>query len=331
MALHGRTTMREPEQGEREATVDGVTYRPGDTVLLRPGPGRNAQDHLVEGRNATIERIYVDYDGRVQLGRDRRRRARPGHHARHPALPVLPTRRGGDRMTHDFEKQILVAGVGNAWMQDDGFGSEVAQRLERRELPPGVTVMDFGSRRPRPRLRDHARLPRARADRRLAPGRGARHAVRDRARPRRLRAPDRGRRDDLPARHGPADGAAVRAPRSASFSGKVVVVACEPGPIEDLAVGLSPEVELAVEKALDVVMEQIAELQTDEAYSLVHELAISSAVLESVLRHAAGRRVSSVQAARRAPAPGRAGLARVLLGDRDPRRRLRGLACWSRR
>ncbi len=48
-------------------------------------------------------------------------------------------------MSHDFEKQILVAGVGNAWMQDDGFGSEVAQRLERRELPSGVTVMDFGS------------------------------------------------------------------------------------------------------------------------------------------------------------------------------------------
>ena len=67
MALHGRVTMRDPEQGEREATVDGVTYRPGDTVVLRPGPGRNAQDHLVQGRSATIERIYVDFDGNVQL------------------------------------------------------------------------------------------------------------------------------------------------------------------------------------------------------------------------------------------------------------------------
>jgi hypothetical protein len=68
IALHGRVTVRDPEQGEREATVDGVTYRPGDTVRLRPGPGRNAQDHLVEGRRATVERIYVDFDGRVQLG-----------------------------------------------------------------------------------------------------------------------------------------------------------------------------------------------------------------------------------------------------------------------
>jgi hypothetical protein len=67
LALHGRVTLRDPEQGEREATVDGVTYRRGDTVVLRPGPGRNAQDHLVRGRRATVERIYVDFDGRVQL------------------------------------------------------------------------------------------------------------------------------------------------------------------------------------------------------------------------------------------------------------------------
>ncbi len=67
MALHGRVTVKDPEQGESEATVDGVTYRPGDTVVLRPGHGRNAQDHLVEGREATVERIYVDVEGRVQL------------------------------------------------------------------------------------------------------------------------------------------------------------------------------------------------------------------------------------------------------------------------
>jgi hypothetical protein len=67
MALHGRVTLHDPERGEREATVGGVTYRPGDTVVLRPGPGRNAQDHLVRGRRATVERIYVDFDGGVQL------------------------------------------------------------------------------------------------------------------------------------------------------------------------------------------------------------------------------------------------------------------------
>ncbi len=45
----------------------------------------------------------------------------------------------------DVLRSILVAGVGNAWLHDDGFGGEVARRLEQRELPPGVTVMDAGT------------------------------------------------------------------------------------------------------------------------------------------------------------------------------------------
>lgn len=42
-------------------------------------------------------------------------------------------------------KQILVAAVGNLWMRDDGFGGEVAKRLQDRELPKGVHVFDFGT------------------------------------------------------------------------------------------------------------------------------------------------------------------------------------------
>ena len=42
-------------------------------------------------------------------------------------------------------KQILVAGIGNAWLRDDGFGGEVAKLLSDRELPPGVHVVDFGT------------------------------------------------------------------------------------------------------------------------------------------------------------------------------------------
>ena len=34
------------------------------------------------------------------------------------------------------EPPILVAGVGNAFLRDDGFGGEVAKRLEARDLPP---------------------------------------------------------------------------------------------------------------------------------------------------------------------------------------------------
>jgi hydrogenase maturation protease len=40
--------------------------------------------------------------------------------------------------------RILVAGVGNVFLSDDGFGVEVARRLAGRELPAGVEVADVG-------------------------------------------------------------------------------------------------------------------------------------------------------------------------------------------
>jgi hydrogenase maturation protease len=42
--------------------------------------------------------------------------------------------------------RILVAGIGNIFLGDDGFGCEVVRRLGERELPEGVEVRDFGIR-----------------------------------------------------------------------------------------------------------------------------------------------------------------------------------------
>lgn len=44
------------------------------------------------------------------------------------------------------DKRILIAGIGNIFLGDDGFGVEVAQRLAGRPLPYGVRVVDFGIR-----------------------------------------------------------------------------------------------------------------------------------------------------------------------------------------
>ena len=41
---------------------------------------------------------------------------------------------------------ILIAGIGNIFLGDDGFGVEVARRLAERTLPEGVRVADFGIR-----------------------------------------------------------------------------------------------------------------------------------------------------------------------------------------
>ncbi len=168
-------------------------------------------------------------------------------------------------MSPEFEKQILVAGVGNAWMQDDGFGGEVARRLEHRDLPSGVTVMEFGS---------------GGLDLAYEIMRGY-HALvlldvsRQGGEPGTLYViePD-------PDEFGGAieDGEAINPhgmdPKTVlrfvsavgGFSGKVVVIACEPAEIEDLGIGLSPAVEAAVVRAVDLVAETIEELRSDAAY-----------------------------------------------------------------
>lgn len=41
-------------------------------------------------------------------------------------------------------RHILIAGIGNIFLGDDGFGSEVAQRLLHRQYPESVRVVDIG-------------------------------------------------------------------------------------------------------------------------------------------------------------------------------------------
>jgi hydrogenase maturation protease len=42
--------------------------------------------------------------------------------------------------------RILIACIGNIFLGDDGFGTEVARRLASRPLAPGVLLKDFGIR-----------------------------------------------------------------------------------------------------------------------------------------------------------------------------------------
>ena len=44
------------------------------------------------------------------------------------------------------QPRILIAGIGNIFLGDDAFGSEVARRLAGRALPDEVRVVDFGIR-----------------------------------------------------------------------------------------------------------------------------------------------------------------------------------------
>ena len=50
------------------------------------------------------------------------------------------------------------------------------------------------------------------------------------------------------------------------FSGKVVVIGCEPGEVDDVGLGLTPPVEAAVDRAIGLVRETLQELRSDAAY-----------------------------------------------------------------
>jgi hydrogenase maturation protease len=52
-----------------------------------------------------------------------------------------------------------------------------------------------------------------------------------------------------------------------AWPGKVVVIACEPAEVEDMGIGLSEQVEGAVDGAAGLVVETIEELRTDAAYA----------------------------------------------------------------
>ena len=69
-ALHGvmQPVDKDPRDGEPEADLNGAVVRPGDKLVLRLGERIDPYDRMLDGRTATLERIYVDYEGRTYLG-----------------------------------------------------------------------------------------------------------------------------------------------------------------------------------------------------------------------------------------------------------------------
>jgi hydrogenase maturation protease len=156
---------------------------------------------------------------------------------------------------------ILVAGIGNAWLRDDGFGGAVARRLEQRELPDGVAVMDAGT----------GGLDLAYEVMRGFDALVLLDVSRQGGEPGTLyvmEVPE----DSIEAQiedgdtinpHAMDPQTVLRFVKSiGAWPGKVIVIACEPAVVEEMGWGLSGQVESAVERAADVVVETIAELRS---------------------------------------------------------------------
>ena len=163
--------------------------------------------------------------------------------------------------SEDRLRSVLVAGVGNAWLRDDGFGGEVARRLEQRELPGGVSVMDVGT----------GGLDLAYEVMRGYDALVILDVSRQSGEPGTLYVmePDedsvRGSIEDgeVINPHGMDPQTVLRFVKSVgAWPGKVVVIACEPADVEQIGWGLSEQVQEAVERAVDLVVETVQELRS---------------------------------------------------------------------
>jgi hydrogenase maturation protease len=118
---------------------------PGARVRLKPRPrSGDVWDLVLAGRTAIVDAVETTMEDETLLvvvieddpGRDLARDASMGHRFffRPSEVELLPTRR------------ILVAGIGNVFLGDDGFGVELAHRLAELPLPAGAEVVDYGIR-----------------------------------------------------------------------------------------------------------------------------------------------------------------------------------------
>ena len=135
--------------------ADGVAVRPGDRVRLVPRSGGDIFDLALAGQSATVEALEQDYEGKQHVcvvldddpGRDLGLLRQPGHRFFFDPSEIrrLPEQEQQNAQAAP-KPGILIAGIGNIFLGDDGFGVEVVKRLAQCGLPKEVQIADFGIR-----------------------------------------------------------------------------------------------------------------------------------------------------------------------------------------
>jgi hydrogenase maturation protease len=135
--------------------ISGIPVRTGDRVRLCPRSGGDILDIALKGQIATIEGIEQDYEDKCHVcvvldddpGRDLGFMRQPGHRFFFDPSEVEPLPADQEKeQPRPTKARVLIAGIGNIFLGDDGFGVEVARRLADCELPAEVRVVDFGIR-----------------------------------------------------------------------------------------------------------------------------------------------------------------------------------------
>ena len=163
--------------------------------------------------------------------------------------------------SNDRLRSVLVAGVGNAWLRDDGFGGEVARRLGERSLPPGVAVMDAGTGGldlAYEVMRGYDAL--VILD--VSP-QGGEPGTLYVMEPAEAEVPGGIEDGDVINPHAMDPQTVLRFVKSVgAWPGKVVVIACEPEEVSEMGWGLTERVQGAVARAVALVLETVQELRS---------------------------------------------------------------------
>ena len=163
-------------------------------------------------------------------------------------------------MNDEGLRSILIAGVGNAWLRDDGFGGEVARRLSAVSLPSGVSVMDAGTGGldlAYEVMRGYDAL--VILD--VSP-QGGEPGTLYVMEPDEAAVPSGIEDGDVINPHAMDPQTVLRFVKSVgAWPGRVVVIACEPENVAEMGWGLSERVRGAVDRAVALVFETVEDLR----------------------------------------------------------------------
>lgn len=152
--------------------------------------------------------------------------------------------------TPSGRKPLLVVGIGNLVLQDEGFGIHVIRELERRRLlPPDVDLLDGGC------AGLHLMGPLQNYDRVIVVD-GALDSY-PKGTVRHIR-PQFGEFPPLVTVHEIGLKDVLEALSLTGFCPQVEMVVCSVAKYDSLGISLTPPVEKAVEKAVDMVMEAVS-------------------------------------------------------------------------
>jgi hydrogenase maturation protease len=162
-----------------------------------------------------------------------------------------------------IKKRVMVAGIGNMFMSDDGFGGEVVKKLRQKNQPEGVEIRDFGTgglKLAYDLMRGYDALIMIDASSRDEEP-GTLYVIEPQEEDFDVDLEEGGPIDP----HGADPVTVLRFVKSVgAWPAKIVIIGCEPEDVEEFEVGLSEPVQQAVDRAVELVEETIDEIYKQE-------------------------------------------------------------------